>query len=102
MPPGLPSQEEHIWHVGHTADPIYMGTCNGASSSCSVAGYAMETQCHTGKQCVYDVVSDKNWNVNIMNHRIRVVIEEVLSVYETVPDWATAPPCRDCFNWRFT
>ncbi|ODV60675.1 lipase family protein, partial [Ascoidea rubescens DSM 1968] len=101
MPPGLPFEYEHVWHVGHTADPIYMGTCNGASSSCSVAGYAMETQCHTGKQCVYDVVTDKNWNVNIMNHRIRVVIEEVLSVYNAVPECAPAPPCRDCFNWRF-
>lgn len=31
-----------IHHVGHTADPIFMGTCNGALSFCSIAGYAFE------------------------------------------------------------
>lgn len=36
---------DHITHVYHTADPIAMGTCNGVSSSCAIAGYAMETKC---------------------------------------------------------
>ena len=35
---------DHITHVYHTADPIAMGTCNGVSSSCAIAGYAMETR----------------------------------------------------------
>ena len=35
---------EHVVHVYHTADPIAMGICTGVSSSCAIAGYAMETR----------------------------------------------------------
>lgn len=42
MPPGIDWKDLFIYHVGHTADPIFMGTCNGVRSSCYVAGYAME------------------------------------------------------------
>ncbi|ODQ82220.1 hypothetical protein BABINDRAFT_19159, partial [Babjeviella inositovora NRRL Y-12698] len=101
MAPGLPTYMEHIWHFGHTADPIYLGVCNGASLSCSVAGYAMETQCHTGLQCVYDVVTDLGWHLNVMNHRIHTVIDEVINVYNATPQCFVPPPCRDCFNWKF-
>jgi lipase ATG15 len=101
QPPGIPKHLENIWHFGHTADPIYMGVCNGASSSCNVAGYAMETACHTGKQCVYDVVTDKGWRVNMLNHRIHTVIDEVIMAYNDTPACFDQPPCRDCFNWRF-
>ncbi|KAH3671449.1 hypothetical protein WICMUC_004630 [Wickerhamomyces mucosus] len=101
FPPGLPDYMEGIWHFGHTADPIFMGVCNGASSSCSVAGYAMETQCHSGKQCVYDVVSDKGWHVNLLNHRIHTVIDDVLEAYNDTALCIKTPPCRDCFNWNF-
>jgi len=101
MPPGLPSYMEGIWHFGHTADPIFMGVCNGASSSCSVAGYAMETQCHSGKQCVYDVVTDKGWHVNMLNHRIHTVIDEILEDYNNTAPCIETPPCRDCFNWNY-
>lgn len=101
MPPGLPAYMEGIWHFGHTADPIFMGVCNGASSSCSVAGYAMETQCHSGKQCVYDVVTDKGWHVNMLNHRIHTVIDEVLEEYNNTAPCIETPPCRDCFNWNY-
>lgn len=101
MPPGLPAYMEGIWHFGHTADPIFMGVCNGASSACSVGGYAMETQCHSGKQCVYDVVTDKGWHVNMMNHRIHTVIDEILQEYNNTAPCIETPPCRDCFNWNF-
>ncbi|CCH41368.1 putative lipase [Wickerhamomyces ciferrii] len=101
MPPGLPKYMEGIWHFGHTADPIFMGVCNGASSACSVAGYAMETQCHSGKQCVYDVVTDKGWHVNMLNHRIHTVIDEILEVYNDTAPCIDTPPCRDCFNWNY-
>ncbi|CAK7892909.1 putative lipase Atg15p [[Candida] anglica] len=100
-PPGLPKHLENIWHIGHTADPIYMGVCNGASSTCNVAGYAMETACHTGKQCVYDVVTDKGWRVNLLNHRIHTVIDEVILQYNETAPCFDQPPCRDCFNWKF-
>lgn len=100
-PPGLPKHLENIWHIGNTADPIYMGVCNGASSSCSLAGYAMETACHTGYQCVYDVVTDKGWRVNLLNHRIHTVIDEIILTYNETAKCVEQAPCRDCFNWRF-
>ncbi|KAI0465205.1 hypothetical protein LJB42_000430 [Komagataella kurtzmanii] len=101
QPPSLPSYLEHIWHFGHTADPIFMGTCNGASSSCSVAGYAMETQCHSGKVCIYDVVNDYGWHVNLVNHRIHTVIDSVLTAYNKTASCEIPLPCHDCYNWNF-
>ena len=100
-PPGLPQHMENIWHFGNTADPIYMGVCNGASSTCNLAGYAMETTCHTGLQCVYDVVTDKGWSVNLLNHRIHTVIDDIILTYNETAPCVPLPPCRDCFNWRF-
>lgn len=100
--PGIPKHLEHIWHIGNTADPIFMGVCNGASSSCSVAGYAMETACHTGQMCVYDVVTDMGWHVNLLNHRIHTVIDDIILAYNETAKCVEQPPCRDCFNWRFT
>lgn len=100
--PGVPKHLEHIWHFGNTADPIFMGVCNGASSSCSLAGYAMETACHTGQICVYDVVTDLGWHVNLLNHRIHTVIDDIILAYNETATCVEQPPCRDCFNWRFT
>ncbi|KAG5363698.1 putative lipase ATG15 [Yarrowia sp. B02] len=100
-PPGIPWSQEHIWHFGHTADPIFMGVCNGASSSCSIGGYAMETSCHSGLQCMYDVVTDKGWHLSMVNHRIHTVIDEVLLAYNETAACVPPPPCQDCFNWNF-
>ncbi|KAK3182447.1 putative lipase atg15 [Lecanicillium sp. MT-2017a] len=88
------------FHFGHTADPIYIGTCNGATASCSFAGYALETACHTGSECVYDVVADKGWRVGVGTHKIRAVISDVLLQYDNVPECATTPECRDCGPWK--
>lgn len=57
---GLPTPSQHelgapprstsdlaIYHFDHTADPIYMGSCNTVFSSCTLAGYAIESMCHT-------------------------------------------------------
>ncbi|CEP61120.1 triglyceride lipase ATG15 LALA0_S02e07162g [Lachancea lanzarotensis] len=101
MPPGYPNYLEGVWHFGNTADPIFMGTCNGASSSCSIGGYAMETSCHTGKECVYDVVKDKGWHVSLFNHRIHKVIDEVLEGYDEPARCIPPGPCHDCFNWNY-
>ncbi|RPA83623.1 alpha/beta-hydrolase [Ascobolus immersus RN42] len=90
-----------IYHFGHTADPIFMGTCNGLGSGCSLAGYAMETHCHAGHECVYDVVNDHNWRVGLGYHRIQVVIRDVLEKYDTVAACMVEPDCIDCFNWKF-
>lgn len=100
-PPGIPSHLEAIWHFGHTADPIFMGTCNGASSTCSIAGYAMETGCHTGRICVYDVVSDYGWRVSMWNHKIHLVIDKVLTQYDGVAQCVIPEECVDCYNWNF-
>uniref|UniRef100_A0A060T3S6 Putative lipase ATG15 n=1 Tax=Blastobotrys adeninivorans TaxID=409370 RepID=A0A060T3S6_BLAAD len=101
MPPGVPPWEDHIWHIGHTADPVFMGVCNGAGSSCWIGGYAMETRCHTGLQCVYDVVEDKGWHVSLINHRILVVYNDILTQYNHTAECKVPPPCEDCFNWKF-
>lgn len=100
--PNYPQMREHTgtYHFGHTADPVYIGTCNGAAASCSFAGYAMESMCHTGFECVYDVVADKGWRVGIGTHRIRSVISDVITKYDDVPVCKRIPECRDCGPWK--
>ncbi|EHK17707.1 uncharacterized protein TRIVIDRAFT_183117 [Trichoderma virens Gv29-8] len=88
------------YHFGHTADPVYIGTCNGATATCSFAGYAMESTCHTGYECVYDVVADKGWRVGIGTHKIRAVISDVILKYDKVPKCVRTPDCRDCGPWK--
>lgn len=100
--PNVPQTREYTgaYHFGHTADPVYIGTCNGATASCSYAGYAMESACHTGRECVYDVVADKGWRVGIGTHSIRSVIKDVILKYDVVPECKFTPECRDCANWK--
>lgn len=88
-------------HIGHTADPIFMGSCNGATAACTLGGYAMESQCHSGLQCVYDTVTDLRWRVGIGNHKIHNVIDNVFRKYEKVPKCVPDDECRDCFNWKY-
>ncbi|KAJ6256126.1 hypothetical protein Dda_9218 [Drechslerella dactyloides] len=91
-----------VYHFGNNADPIYMGVCNGATSFCSIGGYAMETKCHSGKVCLYDVVNDFGWRINGNSHRIKTVIDEVMPKYDRVPDCVPEDEeCIDCFNWKF-
>ncbi|KAL8929407.1 MAG: hypothetical protein Q9172_000458 [Xanthocarpia lactea] len=89
------------YHFGHTADPIFMGTCNSATSGCTLGGYAMETQCHTGNVCIYDTVKDKNWRVSISWHSIRNVIKDVFRAYDNVAECIEDSECVDCFNWKY-
>ena len=105
-PPGTdPAKPQHrdftgAFHFGHTADPIFMGTCNGASASCTYAGYALESACHTGQECIYDVVGDLGWRVNVLTHRIIRVIEDVIKKYDTVAECKFEPECQDCPLWK--
>ncbi|EXJ68947.1 uncharacterized protein A1O5_07879 [Cladophialophora psammophila CBS 110553] len=107
--PTPPSSDPHrprtkytgAYHFGNTADPVFMGTCNGATATCTLGGYAMESQCHTGKQCIYDTVSDYGWRVGIGNHKIHNVIDNVIKIYQTVPICEADDECVDCFNWKF-
>jgi lipase ATG15 len=100
--PSAPQTREYTgaFHFGHTADPIYIGTCNGATASCSFGGYALESACHTGRECVYDTVGDKGWRVGIGTHKIRSVIHDVIMKYDTVPECKFTPECRDCGSWK--
>jgi len=90
-----------VYHFGHTADPIYMGSCNGASSFCTLAGYAFEGLCHTGQTCMYDTVNDLGWRVGIGTHKIVNVIKDVLEKYDTVPKCEEDTECQDCLLWKF-
>ncbi|KAK5383945.1 hypothetical protein LTR20_008226 [Exophiala xenobiotica] len=90
------------YHIGNTADPVFMGACNGYFSTCSVAGYAFESQCHTGQRCVYDTVGDKGWHMSINNHRLNVVIPDVLEAYNGTPTCQSDDECVDCYNWNFS
>ncbi|KAJ1924918.1 putative lipase atg15 [Tieghemiomyces parasiticus] len=91
-----------VWHFGHNADPIFMGTCNGATSSCYYGGYAMESKCHTGHRCTFDVVKDKAWRADIRHHRIKRVIKDVLAdANVTWPLCQTVSNCTDCTAWAF-
>ncbi len=106
IPPGIdptrPGQREYTgaYHFGHTADPIYMGTCNGATATCSYAGYALESACHSGRECVYDVVKDNGTRVSVITHRILRVIADVIKTYESVPECNFTPECYDCPLWK--
>ena len=88
-------------HFGHTADPVYMGACNGVLSSCSLFGFAFESQCFTGVRCVYDTVGDKGWRLSIANHRINDVISGVLEVYNETATCEADTECADCYEWYF-
>lgn len=99
FPPGFP--DEHIWHFGNNADPIFMGVCNGASSSCSIAGYAMESICHSGMKCTYDTVTELGWHVNMLNHRLKTVIDDLLAKTNQTAECIKPPPCLDCYDWTF-
>ncbi|KAF2090447.1 alpha/beta-hydrolase, partial [Saccharata proteae CBS 121410] len=89
------------YHFGHTADPMYMGLCNTATSVCTLAGYAMQSVCHTGSQCTYDTVGDLGWRVGAGTHRIWQVIHDVIERYDELPECKPDVNCTDCYNWKF-
>ncbi len=101
--PGADQTRQYLgtYHFGHTADPVYMGTCGGVTATCTIAGYAFESVCHTGFRCVYDTVQDKGWRVGIRSHQIINVISDVLEPYDTVPSCERDTECFDCSNWKF-
>lgn len=101
VPPGLLPWEDFVWHFGHNADPIFMGSCSGSSSTCWLKGFAMETKCHSGQVCMYDVKNDLGWHASIVNHRIHVVIDDVLEVYDEPAHCVVPETCEDCSEWEF-
>lgn len=95
------SPSSGVYHFGHTADPVFMGTCNTWSSTCSLAGYAMEGLCHTGRVCQYDTVGDLGWRSSVRTHSIVSVIKDVLEKYDTVPTCEEDVDCVDCYKWKY-
>ncbi|KEQ92871.1 hypothetical protein AUEXF2481DRAFT_49598, partial [Aureobasidium subglaciale EXF-2481] len=89
------------YHFGHTADPIYSGTCNTAFSGCTIGGYAFQGKCHTGSSCTYDTVKDFGWRQGIGTHKISSVIHDVILKYDTVPTCEKDEDCIDCYEWKF-
>jgi len=106
IPPGVdpdrPGQRDYTgaFHFGQNADPIFMGTCNGATASCAYAGYALESACHTGRECIYDVVAINGTRVSVVTHRIIWVIANVIKMWQTVPECKFTPECYDCPLWK--
>ncbi|PVU87382.1 hypothetical protein BB559_006069 [Furculomyces boomerangus] len=107
MPPNMDFNSVPIWHVGHNTDPIFMGACTGASSSCYYAGYAMESKCHIGRTGVFDTMSHLNWRPDVRHHRIKDVIDYVLESWETdkvnasIPEFIYDADCEECGLWEF-
>ncbi|KAL9630532.1 MAG: hypothetical protein Q9164_006369 [Protoblastenia rupestris] len=101
--PSAPQRRKYTGatHFGHTADPIYMGSCNAATSGCTLGGYALQTECHTGRVCRYDTVEDKGWRVGIGYHKIVSVIQDVIEIYDKVATCVPDDECVDCFNWKY-
>ncbi|KAF9586619.1 putative lipase atg15 [Lunasporangiospora selenospora] len=99
-PPAINWYDLPLYHVGHTADPIFQGVCNGPWSSCYYSGFALESKCHTGRTCVYDPVKEDNWKIDIRRHRLADTIEGVLKV-KTVPECKPESKCVDCDTWEF-
>jgi len=75
----IPPSTDHVTHFYNTGDPIAMGTCNGVLSSCSVAGYALETRCHLGQTAVWDTINELGWASDIRNHGIQAVVDKLLA-----------------------
>ncbi|KAI9669645.1 MAG: putative lipase atg15 [Alyxoria varia] len=90
-----------VYHFGHTADPLFMGVCNGPNSFCSIGGYAMESLCHTNLECVYDTVKDKGWGLHIVNHKIQTVISGVIEAYNDTAECKVVEDCTDCASWKY-
>ncbi|KAG0317382.1 putative lipase atg15 [Dissophora globulifera] len=99
-PPAINWDEFPLFHVGHTADPVFQGVCNGPRSACYYSGFALESKCHTGRTCVYDPVGEDNWRVDIRTHRLADTIEGVLKVKD-VPKCKQEVGCVDCKMWEY-
>ena len=79
-----------IVHIGACDDPIYRGKCNSRWSLCHIAGYRLETQCHTG---VSYCVRAKGVS-GILNHRLDN-LARALAESEALEE-VEAGKCTDC------
>lgn len=97
---GLPIQNTlPLYHLGHDVDPIFLGHCQGLSSPCYHAGYAIETSCHVGHTCLYRA-SHHGYKEDIRHHRIFEVID-ILTELNNVPECRVDHACLDCAQWNY-
>ncbi|KAJ2083557.1 putative lipase atg15 [Coemansia sp. RSA 988] len=108
LPPAASTDNLPLFHIGHTADPVFMGICAGRTSSCYYAGYALESRCHIGRQLVFDSVAQFNWRIDIRHHRMKEVIYLVLEPWGNTDPSTPFPnlepedrECVDCGLWKF-
>lgn len=93
---GYKSTGQNIWHYGVLGDPIFTGACKGALSTCYLAGYAIESECHTGNLCLLDMDTSSD----IRNHRMSHVIQILESKNNFAPIcFPELPDCADCEGW---
>ncbi|KAJ3213229.1 putative lipase atg15, partial [Dinochytrium kinnereticum] len=92
-----------IYQFGNDGDPIFLGEClKGSAGGCWYGGYALETRCHIGKECLYEQDQDGKTSPpqrlqrqsqrigitkssSIYNHGIQYVIDRYLNSWEYVP-----------------
>ncbi|KAJ2048093.1 putative lipase atg15 [Coemansia sp. RSA 922] len=108
LPPAVATERLPLFHVGNTADPVFMGMCTGRTSSCYYAGYALESKCHNGRIMVFDTVARRSWRMDIRHHRINEVLYLVFEPWGITDPEETIPPllsedkdCVDCGLWTF-
>lgn len=89
-----------IWNFGVNTDPIFMGTCHGLSSSCHLSGYAMETKCRHGRDCVIQM-DGREGEYDVNTHRIDWLVENVLQGNPNLPTCYPNIECSDCALWSF-
>jgi lipase ATG15 len=89
-----------IFHFGVNLDTIYKGQCTGPTSACWIAGYALETGCHIGNECVWQI----NGTAGVSYHLLASVIKSFLkNELLPLPSCLPADPnCRDCSWWNYT
>jgi len=89
----------NIYHYGHNADPIFMGDCG---NTCALLGYYINTKCHVGNTCLYDAKNKLNFTESILNHRIDVMLNDIIPNWETdLPICNINKECKDCENWEY-
>lgn len=93
-------EDDNIYNIGSTGDPVFMGACNGMLAICAIAGYAMETGCHSGFECVYDIVNDNGTYMSMGHHGIKRLIE-TMKLYESAPKCSRRDDCVDCYMWEY-
>ncbi|RIB20486.1 Alpha/Beta hydrolase protein [Gigaspora rosea] len=97
-----------IYHFGHNADPVFIGTCNGRASTCYHGGFAMETKCHIGNTCTYDTRAKLGWKPSIWKHAMLPFMDEVINQWpkitngkENLAKCEVERECHDCKGWSF-